>query len=56
MLQEQPSLALAKFWPVPWALVVLIAGMAVLTGFVREHITGNCTLWSCQEMSLGGDT
>ncbi|MBR0598568.1 permease [Sinanaerobacter chloroacetimidivorans] len=38
MLEQQMKLALAEFWHVGWILVVLIAGISVLTGFVREYI------------------
>jgi uncharacterized membrane protein YraQ (UPF0718 family) len=38
MLIEQLKIALAEFWHVAWVLVLLIAGISVLTGFVREYI------------------
>lgn len=38
MFVEQLNIALAGFWHVAWVLVLLIAGISVLTGFVREYI------------------
>lgn len=38
MLSEQLQIALAEFWHVAWVLVLLIAGISVFTGFVREYI------------------
>ncbi|HML31987.1 permease [Sporomusa sphaeroides] len=38
MFNEQMEIALAEFWHVGWVLVLLIAGISVLTGFVREYI------------------
>lgn len=38
MFMEQLKIALAEFWHVAWVLVLLIAGISVLTGFVREYI------------------
>lgn len=38
MLNEQFKIALGEFWHVGWVLVVIIAGISVLTGFVREYI------------------
>lgn len=38
MFIEQLKIALAEFWHVAWVLVLLIAGISVLTGFVREYI------------------
>lgn len=38
MLSEQLQIALAEFWHVAWVLVLLIAAISVLTGFVREYI------------------
>lgn len=38
MFEEQLKIALAEFWHVAWVLVLLIAGISVLTGFVREYI------------------
>ncbi|HHY26298.1 MAG TPA: permease [Desulfitobacterium dehalogenans] len=38
MLNDQIKIALAEFWHVGWVLVLLIAGISVLTGFVREYI------------------
>lgn len=38
MFIEQLKIALAEFWLVAWVLVLLIAGISVLTGFVREYI------------------
>lgn len=38
MSSEQLTIALAEFWHVGWILVVMIAGISILTGFVREYI------------------
>lgn len=38
MFQEQLKIALAEFWHVAWVLVLLIAVISVVTGFVREYI------------------
>lgn len=38
MFNEQLKIALAEFWHVASVLVVIIAGIAVLTGFVKEYI------------------
>ena len=38
MFTEQLKIAFAEFWHVAWVLVLLIAGISVLTGFVREYI------------------
>ncbi|BAE86394.1 permease [Desulfitobacterium hafniense] len=38
MLNDQIKIALAEFWHVGWVLVLLIAGISILTGFVREYI------------------
>lgn len=38
MLNEQLRIAFGEFVHVGWALVVIIAGISVLTGFVREYI------------------
>jgi len=38
MLTEQLKIALTEFWHVAWILVLLIAGISILTGFVREYI------------------
>lgn len=38
MLNEQLKIALGEFWHVGWVLVVIIAGISILTGFVREYI------------------
>lgn len=38
MFTEQLKIALGEFWHVAWVLVVIIAGISVLTGFVREYI------------------
>lgn len=38
MLNEQLEIALGEFFHVGWVLVVIIAGISVLTGFVREYI------------------
>ena len=38
MLNEQIKIALGEFWHVGWVLVVIIAGISILTGFVREYI------------------
>ncbi len=38
MLNEQIHIALGEFWHVGWVLVVIIAGISILTGFVREYI------------------
>ena len=38
MINEQIQIALGEFWHVGWILVVIIAGISVLTGFVREYI------------------
>ena len=38
MLNEQLKMALGEFWHVGWVLVVIIAGISILTGFVREYI------------------
>ncbi|MFA9423417.1 MAG: permease [Sedimentibacter sp.] len=38
MLNEQFEIALGEFWHVGWVLVVIIAGISILTGFVREYI------------------
>jgi len=38
MLNEQLKIALGEFWHVGWVLVVIIAGISVLTGFVREYV------------------
>ncbi|HEX3046326.1 MAG TPA: permease [Bacillota bacterium] len=38
MFIEQLKIALAEFWHVAWVLVLLIAGISILTGFVREYI------------------
>lgn len=38
MLNEQLKIAFGEFWHVGWILVVLIAGISILTGFVKEYI------------------
>lgn len=38
MFVEQLNIALAEFWHVAWVLVLLIAAISVITGFVREYI------------------
>jgi uncharacterized membrane protein YraQ (UPF0718 family) len=38
MLNDQLKIALGEFWHVGWVLVVIIAGISILTGFVREYI------------------
>ncbi len=38
MINEQLKIALGEFWHVAWVLVVVIAGISVLTGFVREYV------------------
>ena len=38
MLNEQLKIALGEFFHVGWVLVVIIAGISILTGFVREYI------------------
>ena len=38
MVNEQIKIALGEFWHVGWVLVVIIAGISILTGFVREYI------------------
>ncbi len=38
MLNDQLRIALGEFWHVGWILVVIIAGISILTGFVREYI------------------
>lgn len=38
MFAEQLRIAFAEFWHVAWVLVLLIAVISVLTGFVREYI------------------
>jgi uncharacterized membrane protein YraQ (UPF0718 family) len=38
MLNEQLKIAVGEFCHVGWVLVVIIAGISILTGFVREYI------------------
>lgn len=38
MLNEQLKIALGEFCHVAWILVVIITGISILTGFVREYI------------------
>ncbi|QEN08613.1 permease [Oceanispirochaeta crateris] len=38
MIDEKLSIAFGEFWHVAWVLVVIIAGISILTGFVREYI------------------
>ncbi len=38
MINEQLKIALSEFWHVASVLVIVIAGISVLTGFIREYI------------------
>jgi len=38
MLDEKILLALGEFWHLTWVLALIIAGISILTGFVREYI------------------
>lgn len=38
MLNEQLRIAFGEFWHVGWVLVLIIAGVSILTGFVKEYI------------------
>lgn len=38
MIDERVRIAFGEFWHVAWVLVVIIAGISVLTGLVREYI------------------
>ena len=38
MSSEQFQIALGEFWHVGWILVVMIAAISIVTGFVREYI------------------
>lgn len=38
MLDEKLRIALGEFWHVGWVLMVIIAGISILTGLVREYI------------------
>lgn len=38
MFNEQIRIALGEFWHVGWVLMVIIAAISILTGFVREYI------------------
>jgi len=37
-MDDKIKIALGEFWHVGWVLVVIIAGISILTGFVREYI------------------
>jgi uncharacterized membrane protein YraQ (UPF0718 family) len=37
-MNEQLQIAIGEFWHVGWVLVVIIAAISILTGFVREYI------------------
>ncbi len=38
MFDEKLGIALGEFWHVGWVLMVIIAGISILTGLVREYI------------------
>lgn len=41
MWQENLSLALNEFWHFLWVLFLIVLGVSVLTGFLREFIDQN---------------
>jgi len=38
MLNEKLQIALGEFWHLTWVLALIIAGISIITGFVREYI------------------
>ena len=38
MLNEKLLIALGEFWHLTWVLVLIIAGISIITGFVRAYI------------------